>query len=329
MARTPAEPTAAPKPAPRPAAPDDGRKPSLLLSKPFWLRAFGLVAAGILAVVLMDLAVMPIWTRHGDSIRVPEVRQMSADAAEDVLRDAGLDGELREQPFNPNLPPDIVVDQTPLPDAEVKPGRRVYYYVNARPREMVQVPDIASRSEGVARADLEAAGLLVGEVIMDSVHTPYEGTVTRQLPRGGAQAPQGTRVTLWVSPGLGRDRVAVPDVTGLAPAEARRVIREADLWVDSPNARGDSIRWQEPRAGTRLREGEEVRIHTTAQPADGASDDAPAERPAASGAPRPPRTPQPDRPATAPAPAPAPAPDLERPAPPPPNPEADGGDKPP
>ena len=281
----------------------DGER-ALVLSKPFWLRIAALVASGVLALVLVDLALMPLWTRHGAEIRVPEVVRMSAGDAEDALEAAGLNAEMREQPFNPNLPPDIVVDQTPAPNAAVKPGRRVYYYVNARPREMVQVPEVASRSEGVARADLEQAGLLVGEVIVDSVHTPYEGTVTRQLPRGGQQAPQGTRVTLWVSPGLGQDRVTVPDVTGLSPSEARRVIREAGLWVDSPNARGDSIRWQEPRPGTRLREGEEVRIHSTPPPASAREP----EREEASPSRTPPRTPQRDREEAPSAPRPAPTP---------------------
>jgi len=301
---------------------------SLLASRHFWIRAGGLVAAGILVVVLFNVALMPLWTRHGVETNVPEVRNMNADDARDALAAAGLRAELREQPFNPNLPADVVVDQTPLAGAAVKPGRRIYYYVNARPREMVQVPDVLSRSEGVARADIEGARLMVGDVEVDSVHTPYEGTVTRQVPRGGHQVPIGSRVTLWISPGLGRDRVTVPDVTGLSPAEARRVVREAGLWVDSPNARGNDVTWQEPRAGTRLREGEEVRIHTTPAPAG-------AVRPVRPDSDtRPPRTPQAERPTPAtPAPEPAPTPDDPAPAPPqsdaPPPPDPGGGDKPP
>jgi beta-lactam-binding protein with PASTA domain len=287
----------------------------LLVSRHLWVRVGGLLAAGVLFVLLLNLALMPLWTRHGAEIRVPEVRQMSADDADDALQAAGLRPEAQPQPFNPNLPADVVVDQTPLPGASVKPGRRVYYYVNARPREMVRVPDVISRSEGVARADLEQGRLIIGEVLVDSTHTPYEGTVTRQTPRGGHQVPIGTRVTLWVSPGLGQDRVTVPDVTGLSPAEARRVIREAGLWVDSPNARGTEVQWQEPRAGTRLREGEEVRIHTTTPPAGAAPperDDTPTATP---------RTPQPNRPRT---PEPDPRPEPAVPDPPPPATDDDG-----
>jgi beta-lactam-binding protein with PASTA domain len=303
------------------------RRTPLIASRQLWVRLGGLVAAVVLVAVLFNLALMPLWTRHGAEVSVPEVRQLSADDAENALQSAGLRAEQREQPFNPNLPADIVVDQTPLPGSAVKPGRRIYYYVNARPREMVRVPDVLSRSEGVARADLEAAHLVVGDVAVDSVHTPYEGTVTRQTPRGGHQIPIGSRVTLWISPGLGQDRVTVPDVTGLSPAEARRVVREAALWVDSPNARGDRVQWQEPRAGTRLREGEEVRIHTTTAPAGAVQ---PVRDPDQT---RPPRTPQPDRPrvpdpAPAPEPPPSPAPQPDDPDPKP-DPTDSGGDKPP
>ncbi len=238
----------------------------MVSSRPFWIRLAALAGAGVLLLFVFNLALMPLWTRHGTSVAVPEVRQLSAGDAERVLERAGLRAEVQPQPYNPNLPPDIVVDQNPLPNATVKPGRRIYYYVNERPRERVRVPDVTSRSEGVARADLEEAGLLIGQVQMDSVHTPYEGTVTRQSPASGLQLPVGSRVALWLSPGIGRNRATVPDVTGLTPAEARRIVREAGLWVDSPNARGDVVQWQEPQPGTRLRQGEEIRIHTTAPP---------------------------------------------------------------
>jgi len=238
----------------------------VLKSGRFWLGLAGASAAFCLCLLLLNYAVMPLWTRHDAVVTVPEIRQMPMEEAEATLRRIGLRAELREQPFNPNIPADIVVDQNPLPNTTVKPGRRIYFYVNASPKEMVTVPDVTTRSEGVARDDIVDAELTVGEVLTDTLHSPYEGTVTRQTPQGGHAVPIGTRVTLWLSPGLGREMKRVPDITGLPPAEARRVITEAGLWADSPDARGDTVRWQEPGVGTRLSEGSEVRIHTTNLP---------------------------------------------------------------
>ena len=177
--------------------------------------------------------------------------------------DEGLEGEVREQPYNPNLANDVVVDQNPLPGTEVKPGRRIYFYVNASPKELAEMPDVTSLSEGVARPKLTEAGLDVGRVEIDSVRTPYENTVTRQIPVAGRRIPVGTRVTLWLSPGVGTKQVTVPDVTGLTPREAREQIRSVGLWVDSPRADGERVLWQEPERPSKLKEGQEVVIHTT------------------------------------------------------------------
>lgn len=232
----------------------------------FWLMLVALVGAGGLFLLLINFAVMPLWTRHDAEVAVPEIRELLAEDAVFVLREAGLRAELREQPFNPNITADMVVDQNPLPSTMVKPGRRVYYYVNASPKEMISVPDLRTRSEGVASDDIRNAGLVVGEVLYDSLHTPYEGTVTRQTPQGGHMVPRGTRVILWLSPGLGQDNVRVPNVEGMRPAEARRVILERGLWLPESAVRGDTIRWSEPRPGTPLREGTEIKIHTSEPP---------------------------------------------------------------
>ncbi len=236
---------------------------SVLRDKALWL---GLVGIGISLVVfalLFNFAVMPLWTRHDASIQVPDVRELNESQAESALRAAGLGAEMREQPFNPNLAADIVVEQTPDPSTMVKPGRRVYYYVNASPKELAITPDVLSMAEGVARTRLEESGLIVGRVESDTVRTPFRNTVTRQTPPAGRQVPSGTRVTLWLSPGPGTASVNVPNVIGNTPEEAKEIIRRAGLWVDSPSATGERVRSQQPEEGSTLKEGEEVRISTS------------------------------------------------------------------
>ncbi len=285
----------------------------VLTSRQFWLGLAGLGVGFVFFLLLMNYALMPLWTRRDGLVAVPEVRQLPASEAEAVIERAGLRAERQAQPFNPNLPPDIVVDQTPLPNASVKPGRRIYYYVNESPKEMVTVPSVVTLSEGVARSEITEAGLLVGQVQTDTVRTPYEGTVTRQTPPAGSAVPVGSQVTLWLSPGLGRREVRVPDVTGLPPDQARDVIRQTGLWVDSPNARADTVRWQEPRAGMPLREGSEVRIHTT-EPPEGWNR-----------APTPPREPEAEEPTPDEEPIPEPEAETDAPAPPPaPEPDDEG-----
>lgn len=241
----------------------DGGIRATLTDRAFWL---GLLAIGgglIVLALLFNYSVMPIWTRHDASVDVPDVKQLDQGEAERVLLLAGLEGEYDEQPYNPNLPADIVVDQSPEAGALVKPGRRVRYYVNAAPRGLVTVPRVLSFSEGKAREEMGDDSLVVGRVEMDSVRTPYANTVTRQQPEAGRQVPVGTRVTLWVSPGIDEAReVTVPDVVGLSAAEARDRLRGLDLWVDSPRATSGRVTGQEPERGERLHPGQEVRLFT-------------------------------------------------------------------
>ena len=69
-------------------------------------------------------------------------------------------------------------------------------------------------------------------------------------------------MTLWVSPGLGSESVAVPDVRGLAPVDARRELASAGLWVDPTRSIGGTVTRQEPVAGNEARQGTEVRIYS-------------------------------------------------------------------
>jgi beta-lactam-binding protein with PASTA domain len=229
----------------------------------FWIGLLGIAVGLVAFVLLLNFAIMPLWTRHDAAVAVPDVSGMSAVEAEATLERAGLNAAPDRTPYNPNVEADVVVEQNPEPGTQVKPGRRIYFYVNESPKQLVVVPDVVSLSEGVARPRVTEAGLVVASTEMDSVRTPYENTVTRQIPKAGSQVRQGTRMTLWLSPGVGTRQVRVPDVTGRSPDEARSRLRQAGLWVDSPRATSGEVLWQDPDRGATVKEGQEVRIYTT------------------------------------------------------------------
>jgi beta-lactam-binding protein with PASTA domain len=210
----------------------------------------------------MNHVVMPAYTRQGVEVMVPEVRELSFEQARDMLEDRDLRPERRDQPFNPSLPRDAVVDQNPQPNASVKPGRRIYLYVNSGARRIVTVPDVRNETQMNAEATLATMGLASVEVRQDENPSPNKGTVTRQSPEPGQNVGAESRITLWVSPGLGSETVTVPDVRGLPPVDARRALTEADLWVDPTRSVGGTITRQEPNAEAEVRAGTEVRIYS-------------------------------------------------------------------
>lgn len=246
---------------------------SMFMDRAFWIGLLGIAVGLVAFVLLLNFAIMPLWTRHDAAVAVPSVSGMTAVEAEATLERAGLNAAPDRTPYNPNIEADVVVEQNPEAGTEVKPGRRIYFYVNESPKQLVVVPDVVSLSEGVARPRITEAKLVVAGTEIDSVRTPFENTVTRQVPNAGSQVRQGTRMTLWLSPGVGTRRVRVPDVTGRSPDEARARLRQAGLWVDSPRATGSEVLWQDPDRGETLKEGEEVRIYTTPRDAGDTSSD--------------------------------------------------------
>lgn len=228
----------------------------------FWLGLLVVVSSLLGLYAMMNYVVMPVYTRQGAAVTVPEVRELSFEQASNIVEDRDLKPERRDQPFNPSIPRDAVVDQNPQPNASVKPGRRVYLYVNSGARRLVTVPEVLNETEMNAKATLAKAGIEDVEVRRDELHSPNAGTVTRQNPSAGETVGAESRLTVWVSPGLGDEEVTVPDVRGRAPVDARQTLKEAGLWVDPARAVGGTITRQEPEVGEEVREGTEVRIYS-------------------------------------------------------------------
>lgn len=100
----------------------------------------------ILLVGAIGLVILFIWlnlfTRHGEWEKVPEVENMSYTQAIKLLHDNGFRTDIRDSVYKEGVNPGFVVEQFPKPGAKVKPGRKIFLYINAvHPRELVIDPD--------------------------------------------------------------------------------------------------------------------------------------------------------------------------------------------
>lgn len=241
----------------------------LFRNRYFWASLGVLVVAGLLVYILIDKVMMPGYTRHGTTVRLPDVHDLNYDEAVQLLRSQSLRAEKLTRGYDPNRPRDVVVDQSPPPNALVKPGRRVYLTVNTGEIPMVSVPRVIDVSLREAENRMQALGLRVTQTLPDSIPSPHSNTVTRQVPAPGTRVQEGTEVTLYYSTGLGDRYVTVPDVTGLGIEEAesmllRRKLRAVVVGLDEYTALGEpTIVRQSREAGTRVREGFELRLFVT------------------------------------------------------------------
>lgn len=118
------------------------------MSNDFYFRRHPVIAniVIILLVAIIGLFIvflsLNIFTRHGEWENVPEVENMSFTNAINILHDHGFRTDIRDSVFKEEISPGFVVEQFPKAGSKVKPGRKIFLYINAvHPREFVIDPD--------------------------------------------------------------------------------------------------------------------------------------------------------------------------------------------
>lgn len=110
-------------------------------------------------IIIAVIAVIGIWivyfsiaifTKHGESDIVPSVENISYTEAIKVLHDKGFRVDIRDSVYNDAVKPGYVVEQFPKGNSVVKPGRKVFLYINAvHPKEVVIDEDNNPREDAL------------------------------------------------------------------------------------------------------------------------------------------------------------------------------------
>lgn len=94
-----------------------------------------LIAVIGLYIVYISIA---FFTKHGESDTVPNVENMSYTEAISILHDHGFRVDIRDSLYKDNVRPGFVIEQFPKAKSIVKPGRKIFLYINAvHPKEVV------------------------------------------------------------------------------------------------------------------------------------------------------------------------------------------------
>lgn len=132
----------------------------------------------------------------------------------------------------------------------------------------VVVPALSGLTEEQARAELEAAGLTVGEVVTENSDTVALGLIIRQDPEAGDRVEPETAVNIVVSVGIAQ--IPVPDLTRMPEAAAIEALRSAELEYDktvdeySAEAEKGLVIRTEPALGTAVPKGTRVVLYVSA-----------------------------------------------------------------
>lgn len=164
---------------------------------------------GINIAIMVVVAIIMLWgvtfwldsyTRHNESITVPDVSGMIDDEAIYALETAGLKPMIIDSLYTDAMP-GAVIEQLPEAGLPVKNGRTVYLTINAKSVKMITMPEVKDFSSRQARSLLREAGFIVDgveEVAHEFDDLVLGAKIGGRVVQAGAEYPIRTRVVLQV-----------------------------------------------------------------------------------------------------------------------------------
>lgn len=129
-----------------------------------WLNLLGVMVLFII-IFMGTLWWMDLYTRHGESVDVPDLKGTSLWEANEELERLGLNCIILDSVYNTRLPQDQVIEQTPSAGTTVKEGRGIYITISTRYAPKQVIPEIINNcSYREAESKLRALGFKVAGV---------------------------------------------------------------------------------------------------------------------------------------------------------------------
>lgn len=144
-------------------------------------------------------------TIGGPLCTVPSLSGLTPDQAKTALEQAGCKlGDITTGPDGPG-DPGTITNQTPPAGDKVPTGTEVDVTIEPAGPASCIVPNLAGKTQAEAKAALEAAGCLLGDVTVGPNNPNLAGKVTDQSTKDGTSVPRGTEVDITVAGPVGTD----------------------------------------------------------------------------------------------------------------------------
>jgi beta-lactam-binding protein with PASTA domain len=200
-------------------------------TRKFWtnILIMFLFALGLMWLIFASLS---SYTKHGESIKVPDLRGMVLSEVATYLESRSLNYTVLDSSYNKDIEPEAVLEQDPIPGATVKENRRIYLTINAKQPPLVKIPEIMYASLRNAEVQLQSVGLDLGELkyVPDLAKNAVLDIRFKGVSiKTGTEVPKGTPIDLVLGNGLGDTRINVPQLVGKTFLEAKLTLRAYDL----------------------------------------------------------------------------------------------------
>jgi beta-lactam-binding protein with PASTA domain len=195
-----------------------------------------LITIFISLVVFLTMQWLGMYTMHGESMSVPDIKGKSIENIETLLANIDMTYEVTDSIYTDEYPRGTVVSQNPKSGKQVKKGRTIYLTINSELPEMVETPDLIGKSKRIAVPILEISGLN----LIALKYRPDESCTdcVVGLEYNGKQVEPGDKIRKGegVVLILGQTSdvpTSAPDLLGLTYAEAYELIISSSLNVGS------------------------------------------------------------------------------------------------
>ena len=202
-----------------------------ITGKPLWINILFAIVL-IFIVLFLFLLSLDYFTRHGKTLTIPAVMNLSLAEAEKVLKDQGFDIEIQDSIYSDMAAPLSVLRQFPEADAVVKQNRTVYLTINRAIPPSIEMPNLEGMSFRTAQIVLKQYGLKLKDTIFKPdfaknsvLEQQYEG----ERIKPGTKINMGSSIVLVLGSGLGEDEFNVPDLFSLTYSEAQLMLQSTGL----------------------------------------------------------------------------------------------------
>jgi len=202
-----------------------------LKSKVF-LRQLGLATVIGVGLIIILIIWLNLYTRHGQSRPVPEVRGLTLDEARRTVVKNRMRFTVIDSVYTSFVPRGCIAEQMPLPGHRVKKGRMVKVTINAFNPEMVAVPDLVGLPRRQALSLIETAGLVPGQLnyVPDlTVDFVLKQTIHGREMTPGDSVQKGMVIDLVLGKGLSSQRTVIPRLSGMSLDGARNQVLSSSL----------------------------------------------------------------------------------------------------
>ncbi|MCS6823789.1 MAG: PASTA domain-containing protein [Cytophagaceae bacterium] len=230
-----------------------------------------MIAISVVLLILFFYVYLPIATKHGEAIKVPDLKGKTITQAEEELKKLNLRYHINDSTYVEGAIPHSVLLQHPAAGSDVKSNRKIYITIASKNPPTVQMPALVDNSLKQAEITLKSHGLVLGTV--RQVPSQFVNLVIRQYAFGkevapGTPLPKGTKIDLDVGDGNETTEIELPNFVGLSLDDARALISENGLTEglvkkeQVPGKKSQEVIRQKPeyKQGKKIKTGEVINL---------------------------------------------------------------------